>query len=101
MKPDLLARAVLLRPQIIPFLTAGFYKTYDYMENTIIRLVWSVYNGNLGGEFVDIMQNLIVGQMRQAFHAAWEDDGNTSFELPAFLADFEASLQRAFASATA
>jgi len=86
MKPDLIARAVLLAPSfIIPNLKSGFYKTYDYMMGVILHAVQSVYNGWMGGEFVDILQSLIIGQMTQAYKQAWEDDGNTSFFLPDFL----------------
>ena len=86
MKADLLVRAVMLAPlYIIPNLKAGFYKTYDYMLGVISHSVQSVYNGWMGGEFVDIIQALIVGQMTQAYRQAWEDDGNTSFFLPDFL----------------
>ena len=55
------------------------------MLNTIERLVTSVYNGNMGGDFVDIMQSLITGQMTQAYQQAWEDSGETSFSLPDYL----------------
>ena len=86
MDKDLIARAVLLAPSfIIPNLKAGFYKTYDYMLGVIRHSVQSVYNGWMGGEFVDILQSLINGQMTQAYRMAWEDDGNTSFFLPDFL----------------
>lgn len=82
---DFISRAVLLVPAVIPHLSAGFYKTYDYMLATIEHLVKSVYNGNLGGDFVDILQNLIAGQMTQAYKQAWEDEGETSFVLPDYL----------------
>ena len=86
MNKDLIARAVLLAPSyIIPNLKAGFYKTYDFMLATIRHAVQSVYNGWMGGEFVDILQSLITGQMTQAYGQAWEDDGNTDFFLPDFL----------------
>lgn len=86
MRIELLSRAILLAPSfIIPNLKAGFYKTYDYMLGVIRHAVQSVYNGWMGGEFVDIMQSLIVGQMTQAYRQAWEDDGNTSLFLPDFL----------------
>lgn len=54
-------------------------KTYDYFLSTLAALVKSVYAGNLGGEFHSIMDNLILGQIGQAFEKAWTDDGN---ELP-------------------
>ena len=86
MDSKLIARAVLLVPSfIIPNLKAGFYKTYDYMLGVIRHAVQSVYNGYIAGEFIDIMQSLITGQMTQAYQQAWEDDGNTDFGLPDFL----------------
>ena len=86
MDSKLIARAVLLAPSyIIQHLKAGFYKTYDYMLGVIRHSVQSVYNGWMGGEFVDILQSLIFGQMTQAYQQAWEDDGNTSLFLPDFL----------------
>ena len=54
-------------------------KTYEYFLLTLTRMVRNVYDGDLGGEFVDIMKNLILGQISQAFETAWTDDGN---ELP-------------------
>lgn len=51
-------------------------KTYDYFLETLNSLINSVYTKNLGGEFVDIMSNLIDGQLSQAFEQAWADDGN-------------------------
>jgi hypothetical protein len=54
-------------------------KTYDYFLSTLENLVQSVYDGNLGGEFKDILRNLILGQISQAYETAWTDDGN---ELP-------------------
>ena len=71
MDSKLIARAVLLAPAyIIPHLKAGFYKTYDYMLGVITHAVQSVYNGWMGGEFVDILQSLITGQMTQAYGQA-------------------------------
>lgn len=86
MDKNLITRAVLLAPSfIIPNLKAGFYKTYDYMLGVIMHSVQSVYNGWMGGEFVDVLQALIIGQVTQAYKMAWEDDGNTDFVLPDFL----------------
>lgn len=50
------------------------YKTAGYMQSTIERMVRNVYNGNMGGEFIDVMANLISGQLRQAFRQAWKDE---------------------------
>lgn len=51
-------------------------KTYDYYLQQLERLVTSVYNGNLGGDFIDVMANLISGQLTQAFEQAWTDEGD-------------------------
>ena len=37
------------------------YKTVDYMENAIEGLVNGVYNGNIGGQFIDTMANIKAG----------------------------------------
>jgi hypothetical protein len=85
LKNNFISRAVALVPAIIPYLKAGYYKTFGYMQATITHLVTSVYNGYMGGEFVDILGNLLTGQITQAYQLAWEDDGNTSYFLPDFL----------------
>lgn len=50
------------------------HKTYDYFLQTLERLITSVYNNQLGGEFIDIMASLIQGQLTQAFEQAWRDE---------------------------
>jgi hypothetical protein len=50
-------------------------KTYDYFLATLENLVISVYDGNLGGEFKEILRNLILGQISQAYETAWVDSG--------------------------
>ena len=86
MDKTLIARAVLLAPlYIIPQLKAGFYKTYDYMLRVIEGLVRGVYNGQVGGDFVDAIAALIRGQITQAFQQAYEDEGYTGFFPPDFL----------------
>jgi hypothetical protein len=55
------------------------------MLAVIRHSVQSVYNGWMGGDFVDVLASLMRGQLTQAFQQAWEDDGNTSFMLPDFL----------------
>ena len=81
---ELLARVVVAVPSVIPYLGAGFYKTYEFMLRTIQGLVRGVYNGNVGGDFVDAVANLIRGQILQAFQQAYEDQGYT-FTLPGYL----------------
>jgi hypothetical protein len=82
---DIASAAVYAVPDVIPLLGSAFYKTYDYMLGVITHAVTSVYNGFMGGEFVDILQSLITGQLTQAFNQAWEDSGETSFSLPDYL----------------
>jgi len=79
---DLVEQAVRLSvkywPEIAPLLSrkarhmAGDteVKTYEYYRKTIINLVESLWNGNIGGEFVDIMYNLIHGQLSDAYERA-------------------------------
>ncbi len=79
-------------PAVIPFLkgsarwvayTAGGVqagqifegKTVEYYLRTLQGLIRSVYNGMLGGEFIDIMANLIQGQLTQAFQQAIDESG--------------------------
>lgn len=51
------------------------YKTVAFFQQTMTRLITSVYNNDLGGEFIDIMANLISGQLRQAYEQAWTAAG--------------------------
>src|SRR5678815_2029809 len=51
------------------------YKSYDYFLQQLERLVRSVYDGNLGGEFMDIMANLISGQLTDAYQTAIDEAG--------------------------
>lgn len=82
---SLIPSAVLAFPAVIPHLKAEFYKTYSYLLNTVQHMVYGVYNGNMGGDFVDILGNLLTGQITQAFQQAYEDEGFTGFILPAEL----------------
>jgi hypothetical protein len=61
-------------------------KTYDYFLFTLNNLVTSVYNGNLGGKFIDIMASLIYGQLDQAYRQAWDEAGDGE-EYPEYLAE--------------
>jgi len=82
-----------LYPAIIPHLTGrarwmaftrGEFKTVEYYERELTRMIRNVYNGDLGGEFIDIMANLVSGQLTQAFDQAWQDSGQEG-QLPDFL----------------
>ncbi len=83
---DLLAFAVRIIkavPEVIPHLD-GAYKTYDYFLAQIEGLVRGVYEGNVGGNFVDVFANLISGQLWDAYSKAWEEEGDGG-ELPEYL----------------
>jgi hypothetical protein len=86
--------AVTLVPQVKPLLssrarymlyTPGQYKTYEYFLQQIERNVAALYNGFIGGEFVDLIANLISGQLLDAYQRALEDQGFTDFLLPDYL----------------
>lgn len=68
-----------------------FAKTYAFFLRTMERLIRSVYDGNLGGEFIEIAKNLIDGQISQAYTQAWNDEG-TGGALPAYLSDAAAAM---------
>ena len=85
--------AVHVVPQVLPHLSDRArwtlykpveYKTFDYMLKQIESLVKGVYSGNVGGQFVDSMANLISGQLTQAYQQAYEDEGYEG-ELPEYL----------------
>lgn len=61
-------------------------KTYDYFLRHVNGLVRGVYSGNIGGEMVDIMANLVQGQLTDAYNRAWKDDGN-KLPLPDYLSE--------------
>ena len=72
------------RARWIAYASGGEYKTYDYYLATLERMVRNVYNGIEGGEFIDIMANLIQGQISQAFLEAWKAEG-TDATFPDYL----------------
>lgn len=89
-------KAIQAVPAVFPYLTgkarfialiaeAEERKTYDYMLSQIQGLVRGVYNNNLGGDFIDVMANVISGQMTQAYQQAFEDAGFTDMFLPEYL----------------
>ena len=59
----------------VDMIAAGIMKTYEFFLGTVQRLVRDVYGGNMGGEFIEIMRNLILGQISQAYEQAWQDEG--------------------------
>lgn len=90
---DIIKVTVKRFPEIVPQLEGrarwiavmySDHKTYDYYLQQLERLIRSVYNGNLGGDFIDVMANLISGQLNQAFEQAWKDEG-TEEDIPDYL----------------
>lgn len=87
-------KAVVRRyPEIMPYLkgAALWYaignsgaKSYEYFLNNIEGLVKGVYDGNVGGDFIDILKNLILGQISDAYEQAWGDEGMDG-DLPDYL----------------
>lgn len=69
-------------PEVIPLLKPQTlrraFKSEIFFEVTVEHLVRQVYYGWMGGDFIDIMDSLIAGQMYDAYLSAWQDDGNTS-----------------------
>lgn len=59
-------------------------KTYDYFLSELSRMVRNLYAGNIGGEFIDILANLLDGQINQAYRQAWSDEGADG-EFPEYL----------------
>lgn len=93
---DQIVRAVVKsHPEIVPFLKGkarwigcatqqAEYKTYDFFLHAFERLVINTYNGLIAGDFIDVVANLISGQLYDAYERAWMDDGN-DLPLPYFL----------------
>ena len=82
-------------PEIIPHLTgrarwvasaqkSEAYKSQDFFLTAIERMVRNVYYGFMGGDFIDVMANLISGQIMDAYQQAWLDDGG-SLPIPEYL----------------
>lgn len=80
-------------PAVVPYLTGrarwiaftvgGAYtgrifsdvKSVEYYLRQLRGLIRAVYNNILGGEFIDIMANLIQGQLTRAFQQAIDESG--------------------------
>jgi len=93
-KIEILRNAVKLAPTVKPLLsnkarfmlyTPEACKTIGYMQSQIEGLVRGVYTGNVGGEFIDVMANVISGQLTQAYQLAYADEGFGG-QLPDYLA---------------
>lgn len=61
-------------------------KSVEFFQRTLERMVANVYNNQIAGEFIDLLANLISGQLTQAFEQAWTDEGDEG-DLPPYLAD--------------
>lgn len=82
---EIILKIVNRVPSVIPYLSgraAVIYwtdgsetKSVEYFLRTLIGLIRAVYNNLLGGEFIDIMANLIQGQLTQAFQQAIDESG--------------------------
>jgi len=88
-----LRATVRIVPEVIPHLSAKArreicepteYKTYEFFLSAIVGLVEGVYQGFIGGVFIDTLANLISGQLEDAYMRAWADEGYFS-ELPPYL----------------
>jgi hypothetical protein len=60
------------------------YKTYEFYLHAVQGLVHGVYNGLVDSDFVFAMDNLILGQLRDAYIRAWVEDGHVT-DLPPYL----------------
>ena len=91
---NLLIKVIEEVPQVKPFLSDKArrmldnepvpYKTYEFFLSAVEGLVNGVYSGLVGSDFVYAMDNLITGQLRDAYIRAWVDDGHFG-ELPEYL----------------
>lgn len=84
---------VRIVPDVLPHLSAKTrrniaeptaYKSYEFYLRAVEGLVNGVYMGLVDSDFVYAMDNLIVGQLRDAYFRAWADDGNFG-DLPDYL----------------
>ena len=100
MEQDLIVQAVQLAvkrwPGILPYLSRkarhmmGDFelKTYEYYLRTLRGLVIGVYSGYLGGEFNNIMSDLVFGQFTDAYEQAMRDNEVTEM-LPEMRAELD------------
>jgi hypothetical protein len=75
---DHLIQAIVLVPGVKAYLVdnaLGMLKSYDYYYRSLTHNVTMLYNGQIGGDFIDIMQNLIHGQLSDAYESALSDNG--------------------------
>jgi hypothetical protein len=74
---------ISVAPMVVMYMTPA-YKTQEYFLARLNGLVNGVYSGNLAGEFIDVMANLISGQLLDAYQTAYTNEG-FSGELPDYL----------------
>jgi len=60
------------------------FKSFEYFRDTLNRLFRNLYNGYIGGEFVEVMRNLILGQIVDAYVRVWSEQGGDG-DPPAYL----------------
>jgi hypothetical protein len=89
---NFIRQAVVTVPDVVPMLSGRAstlaptaYKSYEYFLSTLESMVSNVYNGFMGNEFINIMGNLVGGQLLKAYEQAWEDSGMTTWPIPDFL----------------
>ncbi|HMM99860.1 MAG TPA: hypothetical protein PKC99_12680 [Anaerolineales bacterium] len=63
------------------------YKTYEFFEKELTRMVKNLYSGFIGGEFIDVLAGLIQGQINQAVEFAWRD-AEVNAPMPQYLTDY-------------
>lgn len=76
---DALNYAVKRWPQIMDYLNdnakARLVKSLDYYQRTLRSMVQNVYSGYMGGDFMLVLDNLVLGQLSEAFERAARDNG--------------------------
>lgn len=63
---------------------AELIKTIPFFLRAMRRLVQTLYDGYISGEFIETAKNLISGQIRKAYQEVWKQDG-TDESFPAYL----------------
>lgn len=76
------ARVLLTDPRAALYME---FKSYEYFRNTLRRLVRTLYDGWIGGDFVQTMSNLITGQIIDAHVRAWFDETGGEENPPLYL----------------
>jgi len=69
---DVMAVALLKQPGAALYVE---FKTYEFLKRTLARLVKTVYDGWIAGEFVQTLTNLLTGQIIDAHVKTWAAEG--------------------------